>query len=86
MEDRLAIFRETSGAIRHQTLALSAADRLTQIGFTGAAEFTFTAFWSVQRNDVITHCNAGNTFADCFYNPTTFMAEDHWEYPFGIFA
>ena len=75
MQDRFAVFVEPASAIGHQAFALGFADLLAKVGFARFAEFTLAAFRCVERDHMIAHGYAGNTFADGFDNAATFMAK-----------
>ena len=79
MKDRFAIQRETTGAIRHQALALGLANRLTQIGLGVQAEVAGAALWRVQRYHVIAHFEIFHPFTHFHNNAGAFVAEDRRE-------
>jgi hypothetical protein len=82
--NRLTIVGETGGAIWHQAFALSGANGLTKIRFTGFTELTLTTFCGVQRNNMIAGFQAGHPFADFHNNATAFVTEYRREYAFRI--
>src|SRR5476649_606145 len=86
MENRLAVFEETGGAVWHQTFALRGTYCLTEVGFARFTEFALATFRGVERNHMIAHCHAGDTFTDRFYYTAAFVAEDRREDAFWVFA
>jgi hypothetical protein len=50
------------------------------------AEFTFSAFRGVERHDMISNFDIGNTFANRFNDSATFVATDYWESAFRVFS
>lgn len=74
MVNRLAVVRETGGAIRHQTLALSGSYGLAEVGLAGLAELALSAFSRVERDDVIADLQRGYALTYRFDDATALMA------------
>lgn len=64
MMNGLPIFSETTTVIGHQTFALGGPNFTAKVGLATLAEFTFFAFSSIQRDDMISHSNTGDAFTD----------------------
>src|SRR5690554_2626211 len=70
-----AIERKARGTIDHQPLTLSRAHRATQVGLAREAEFTLATLSSVERNDIVTRHDAGDTLTHRFDNTSAFMTQ-----------
>jgi hypothetical protein len=49
------------------------------------AEFTFSTFGSVKRNDVITNFDVRHALANGFDDSTSLVSANHGEITFGVF-
>jgi len=86
VEDLLAFIGESGGPIRHQSGALSLADRLAKIGLARLDIGTFGVFWNVKRDDMVSRGDRCNAFAHLFDHAAALMAEDTRKQTFGVFA
>lgn len=60
-------------------LALSLANRYTEVRFTGLAEFTLPAFSGVERNNMVTRLHTGDAFTNFNDDTGSLVAENHRE-------
>src|SRR5690606_33537165 len=85
VQDRIAIERgEARGAIRHQPLALSRADRGAEIGLARQAGRTDPALRRIERDDVIALLDAGDAGADIDNDTRALVPEDRREQTLGV--
>lgn len=66
-------------SVRHQSFALSLANRYTEVRFTGLAEFTLPAFSGVERNNMVTRLHTGDAFTNFNDDTGSLVAENHRE-------
>ncbi len=81
-----AVGREARGAVGHHALALSAADRRTEVGLARQAGRTLPAFRCVERDYVIALFDRRDARADVNDDAGALMAQDRGKQPFGVGA
>ena len=86
MVDLLAADGEARAAVRHQALALRAADGLAQVGLLAQAVFALAAFRRVQRNHVVAFLQRGHARAHVHHDAGALVAEDGREDAFRVGA
>src|SRR5690606_13610417 len=79
VENGLAAFGETAGAIGHQALALGDPDRLAQVGLAGLTELALAALRGVERNDMIAGFDRGHARAHFLHHRATFVTQNSRE-------
>jgi len=86
MVDRLALIAEAGGAVGHQTLALSGANRAAEVGLARLAELALPAFGGIERNHVIADGNRRDALAHRLDDSAALVAEDAGEHALRILA
>lgn len=86
MEDGLAVFGESGGAVRHHSLALSGSNLRAEVSFVTLTEdaIILEALRGIARDNSITNLNISDTLADAFNNTCGFVTQDAWEKAFGV--
>jgi len=79
MKDRLALASEAAGSVRHESFSLCGTDDRAQVGLPALAELAFSALWRVQRDDVITDVDGGNSLADRLDYTGSLVSKDDGE-------
>lgn len=84
VEQLLAVAAESGCSVGHHTATLSQANLLAEVGLLVQAELALFALGSVQRNDVISSFEGGDTFSHRFDDSGSFVAQNAGEQAFRI--
>jgi len=79
VEDRLAVLRETPGAVGHVAGPHGGRDRLAQVGLGRGAVFAVSALGNVERDDVVAGLQRFHSGSALRHDAAAFVAEDAGE-------
>jgi hypothetical protein len=81
----LALALEADSLVRHETLSLCCSYGTAQVCLSALAKLAFATFRSVERNNVVSDLDTGDTFSYRLYNSSTLMSKDDGECTLRVF-